>query len=85
MGYDLGSINIQRGRDHGIPGYNEVRKYLNLPPIQNMDQPPAEISEANWASIRNVYNGRPDDIDLYPAGLAETPLPGNHYVTFSNR
>ena len=85
MGYDLGSMNIQRGRDHGIPSYNEVRKYLNLPPILNMDKPPAEISEANWASLRNVYDGRPDDIDLYPAGLAETPLPGNQYVACVNR
>ena len=84
MGFDLGSINIQRGRDHGIPSYNEIRKYLNLSPIINMNQPPAEISETNWGSLSSAYNGRADDIDLYPAGLAETHLQGNKPIICLN-
>ena len=74
-GHDLGSINIQRGRDHGIPGYNEFRKMANLPPITD-HQPPAEINGDKWADLMRAYDGRIDDIDLYPAGLAENPLPG---------
>ena len=76
MGFDLGAINIQRGRDHGIAGYNEVRKSINLAPVTRVDQPPQEISGSNWDSLAKAYNGKPDDIDLYPAGLAETPLQG---------
>ena len=76
MGFDLGAINIQRGRDHGIASYNEVRKSINLTPITNMDQPPTEISGRNWESLSKAYLGKPNDIDLYPAGLAETPLQG---------
>ena len=75
MGSDLASLNIQRGRDHGIPSYNEIRKFLGLTPISSMLDRPSEFSADNWDSLSSVYK-EPDDIDAYPAGLAELPLPG---------
>ena len=32
---DLGAIDVQRGRDHGIPYYNDLRNAYGLPPVRS--------------------------------------------------
>ena len=34
---DLMAINIQRGRDHGVPDYNSARRSMGLDPIKSFD------------------------------------------------
>ena len=41
-----------------------------------MNERPAEISQENWEILSSIYK-YPDDIDVYPAGLSETPAPGS--------
>jgi hypothetical protein len=74
-GFDLVALNIQRGRDHGLPDYNYVRADLGLEPK------PDFASVASDALIRerleSAYQGV-DQIDLWVGGLAEDAIPGAH-------
>jgi Animal haem peroxidase len=42
---DLGAIDAQRGRDNGIPSYNEMRKALGLAPQKTFDEVTGNSSE----------------------------------------
>lgn len=73
FGGDLVARNIQRGRDHGIPDYNTFRKICNLAPITSWSQRPVEMSAEMWLRFRALYRNV-NDIDLYPAAIAENPV-----------
>lgn len=75
FGEDLLSLNIQRGRDHGIPSYNRYRKYCGLRTLSDWNNRPTELSEDYWTKLQSVYN-KPDDIDIYVGGIAEQNVRG---------
>jgi len=35
---DLAAINIQRGRDHGLPDYNAVREAFGIPRVKTWEE-----------------------------------------------
>ena len=67
--------HILPARDHGIPGYNEYRAWCNLTRARDFDDLKREISFPLVERLRRLY-AHVDDIDLFPGGLAETPLVG---------
>jgi hypothetical protein len=73
-GFDLVSLNIQRGRDHGLADYNTVRVAYGLPKVTSFAQISSDT--AVQASLQQAY-GSVDKLDLWVAGLAEKHLPGS--------
>jgi hypothetical protein len=74
-GFDLASLNIQRGRDHGLCSYNETRAELGLATKGSF----AEVSSDPdvQARLASVY-ANVDEIDLWVGTLAEDPVNGGH-------
>ena len=73
IGLDLVSLNIQRGRDHGIPNYVALREALGLPAIESFENVTSDIGLQE--ALREVY-GSIDLIDAWVGGLAEDHIPG---------
>jgi len=73
-GLDLASLNIQRGRDHGLPSLAAARTALNLKPL-------VEFQDVNKNLLVNTKlataYATPADIDLWIGGLAEADRAGS--------
>uniref|UniRef100_A0A3Q2V3N4 Eosinophil peroxidase n=1 Tax=Haplochromis burtoni TaxID=8153 RepID=A0A3Q2V3N4_HAPBU len=68
---DLGSLNMQRARDHGVPGYNKWRKFCGLSQPQTLEDLAAVLNNTDLAQrLLNLY-GTPDNIDVWLGGVSE--------------
>jgi len=78
-GLDLAAVNIQRGRDHGLPSYNEARRGLGLGGYTSFDQitSDAEIAQ-RFRDIYGTTDGQDniDLVDLWIGGIAEDAYNG---------
>ncbi|CAG0879688.1 unnamed protein product [Cyprideis torosa] len=75
FGLDLPAINMQRGRDHGLPGYNSYRELCGLPRAKRFEDLLDVMDHKTIAIFSEVYE-HVDDIDLYIGGVAELRVPG---------
>jgi hypothetical protein len=73
-GLDLASLNIQRGRDHGLSDYNTVRAAYGLPKVTNFGQ--ITSNPTLQSQLQSLY-GSVDNIDLWVGGLSEDWEPGS--------
>ena len=69
---DLGTIDILRDRERGVPRYNRFRRLLNKEPVTSFE----EISDNPQyvEEIRRVYDNDLEKVDLL-VGLMAEPLP----------
>lgn len=67
-GFDLASLNIQRGRDHGLPSYNDMREAVGLQRVDSFSEITTDKDIQRRLSESYVTV---DDIDLWIGGLAE--------------
>ena len=70
--FDLGTIDILRDRERGVPRYNRFRQLFHKEPVKSFEElsdNPAWVEE-----IRRVYNNDLEKVDLL-VGLMAEPLP----------
>ncbi|XP_070193543.1 salivary peroxidase/catechol oxidase-like [Littorina saxatilis] len=67
-GLDLAALNIQRGRDHGLPSFNELREFLGLCKFTKWRQ-----FGASGEALETLYE-HPDDVDCFTGGTSESSV-----------
>lgn len=67
-GLDLASVNIQRGRDHGLPSFNQVRKAYGFEPVKKFEE--LTDNESVVSALKSVYES-PEQLDPWVGFLAE--------------
>ena len=73
---DLMAINMQRGRDHGLPGYAHYREVLGLGAVNSFDDISDSFSSEQIARFKLVYKNV-KDIDVFTGCISEVNLPGS--------
>ena len=76
FGLDLVSLNIQRGRDHGMAPYNAWRELCGQDRIGSWKEASQAFSSSNVARLQALYNSV-DDIDIFIGGILEPPTDGS--------
>jgi tetratricopeptide (TPR) repeat protein len=74
--FDMGTVDIVRARERGVPRYNEFRRQLGLNPIRSFDDLTDDANVRN--ELRSVYGDDPNDVeklDLLIGTLAEGHRP----------
>ncbi|XP_070209163.1 peroxidase-like protein 3 [Littorina saxatilis] len=71
-GLDLVALNIQRGRDHGLPSYPRFRQACGLRPVNTFQDSALGTAGRDLAQIYSDVN----DIDVFTGSMVEPPEEG---------
>ena len=73
---DLMAINIQRARDHVLPGYTHYREVLGLGAVNSFDDLSDTFSSEQIARFKLVYKNVKDG-DIFTVAISEVPMNGS--------
>ena len=73
-GFDLVSLNIQRGRDHGITDYNSLREAYGLKRFERFEEISNDLEIVE--KLKTLYKNNISNIDAFVGGLAEDHMKG---------
>ncbi|XP_069020373.1 eosinophil peroxidase isoform X1 [Embiotoca jacksoni] len=76
LALDLGALNMQRGRDHALPGYNAWRQFCGLSQPRNQAELGRVMNNTDLARRLLQLYGTPDNIDVWLGGVAEPFVQG---------
>jgi len=71
---DLAALNIQRGRDHGLGSYNQMRIDLGLAPATDFSDITSDTTRQE--ELAEAYGGDVELVDPWTGGLSEDLVPG---------
>ena len=73
-GLDLFALDVQRGRDVGLPTFNEARVAYGLPAVTNFSQ--ISSDPTIQAQLQQLY-GNVNNVELFVGGLVEDHVRGS--------
>uniref|UniRef100_A0A8D1HGU0 Myeloperoxidase n=1 Tax=Sus scrofa TaxID=9823 RepID=A0A8D1HGU0_PIG len=71
IGLDLPALNMQRSRDHGLPGYKAWRRFCGLPEPSTVGELGTVLKNLDLARKLMAQYGTPANIDIWMGGVAE--------------
>ncbi|XP_075627819.1 myeloperoxidase [Balearica regulorum gibbericeps] len=71
IGFDLPALNMQRSRDHGLPGYNSWRQFCGLSQPSGLKALARVLRNHGLAKKFIRLYGTPKNIDIWIGALAE--------------
>ncbi|KFP29424.1 Myeloperoxidase, partial [Colius striatus] len=76
IGFDLPALNMQRSRDHGLPGYNSWRRFCGLSQPSGLKALARVLRNQSLAKKFIGLYGTPKNIDIWIGALAEPFVSG---------
>ncbi|KAI8496599.1 Alpha-dioxygenase 2 [Branchiostoma belcheri] len=70
---DMATVDVLRDRERGVPRYNELRRHLNMAPVETFQDITDDPKVAD--ELSKMYHGDVEMVDLLVGCSAESPRP----------